>query len=105
TYQVEISDITDKIKKGYKGEDEQGLDFQFTILDEPHRGRRLWKWIRPVVVPSLSMPSWLYVILEKTYNQPTAQEAAENPDLVDLHGLIGKQLRVVVNQKHGSDGK
>lgn len=105
TYQVQIADITDKTKPNFQGEMAVYLDFEFVILDQEFRGRRIWKDVRPIVVGARSKkPSWLYLIIEKALGTETAQAVEKDPTRLDLLQLIGKQLRIMVNQTEGKNG-
>lgn len=105
TYQVQIADITDKTKPNFEGEMATYLDFEFVILDQAYRGRRIWKDVRPLVVgPRAKKASWLYLIVEKALGADAAQAVEKDEKSLDLKQLIGKQIRIVVNQTQGRNG-
>ncbi len=106
TFQVHVSDINLKTKhNAFRNEEEEGSDVEFLILDEgENRGRRLWKWVRPIMAAgnANNKPSWLYVIASKALGR---EFTAEEVTLFSANVLIGKQLRAVVNQPQGKNGK
>jgi hypothetical protein len=105
TYQVQIADITDKTKPNFEGDMAVYLDFEYVILDEAFRGRRIWKDVRPIVVGARAKKaSWLYLIIEKTLGTEMAQAIENDPTQLDLTKLIGKQIRIMVNQTVGRNG-
>jgi hypothetical protein len=107
-YQVQIGDITEKLKTPWgspQGTEptEQYLTFEFIILNEgAYKGRKLWKDVRPVSpTPSEGgsyKPSWMWRIVSAVYKHPfTFQEGASfGPEAVN--SMIGQQLRLIVNQ-------
>jgi hypothetical protein len=107
-YQVQIEDITQTMKRPYKAPQdaeatEEYLTFEFVVLNEgEYRGRKLWKDVRPVPpTPSEGggfKPSWMWRIVSAVYAKPfTFQEGVNfGPD--DVNSLIGRQLRLMVNQ-------
>lgn len=107
-YQVQISDITEKLKRKWGAPQdseptEEYLTFEFVILNEgEYKGRKLWKDVRPVPpTPSEGnsfKPSWMWRIVSAIEGHPLTfeQGAAFGPE--QINGLIGRQLRLIVNQ-------
>ena len=114
-YQVQITDInlvTDFNQ--FKGEEEERLNFEFTILDkknfdyesdgekliETTRGRRLWKRISPVnsAPTKNSKASWFYKLLCAVEGKeiPADQLKEINPA-----SMIGQQVVVMVEEAKG----
>ena len=104
-YQVQVGDIKEKYKtpwgKPDAEEKELYLTFEFIILDEAFRGRKLWKDIRPVSpTPSEGgsfKPSWLYKVASAVIGHPLSYAEGVNWAAEETNALIGRQLRLIVN--------
>lgn len=106
-YQVQITDVTlVRDMNQFKGEEEDRLNFEFTILDknnydyvdednnkvvESTRGRRLWKRISPVLSAGgkNSKASWFYKLLCAVNRKDIP---AENLAEISPASLIGQQV-------------
>lgn len=112
-YQVQITDISEKLKAPWgspQGSDatEMYLTFEFTIIGEKAKGRKLWKDVRPVtpIPPDGGFKaSWLYRIASATIGHWITQEEGLNWDVFKTNALIGRQVNIVVNQTPPKDGK
>lgn len=112
-YQVQITDIKEKLKAPWNSPQgseptEMYLTFEFAIMDGKHKGRKLWKDVRPVtpIPPSGGFkPSWLYRIASAAVGHWIALDEGVNWDIVETNALIGRQIRIVVNQTPPKDGK
>lgn len=112
-YQVQITEIKEKLKAPWgspQGTEatELYLTFEFAVMDGKFKGRKLWKDVRPVAPtpPSSGLkPSWLYRIASATIGHwlDTAEGINFGPQ--ETNALIGRQLRIVVNQTPPKDGK
>lgn len=107
-YQVELLDISVKQKPSYNDKSvlEDLLSFQFTILDEGHRGRNIWRDYVPLelYVSRKKGKNLLYQIIEAIIMRPLKPEEVEAMDSDFLNRLIGYQCRVIVKTKKGDDG-
>jgi len=107
-YQVQISDIREKYKAPWGSpqgseQTELYLTFEFLILNQgEYFGRKLWKDVRPVApVPSEDAkfkPSWLWRIISAVIGHPLSFSEGVNWGVQDTNNLIGRQLRLIVNQ-------
>lgn len=112
-YQVQIEDIRQVFKRPYKAPQdaeatEEYLTFEFIILNEgEYRGRKQWKDVRPVPpTPSEGngfKPSWMWRIVSAVFGHPFtfAEGSSFGPE--DVNALIGRQLRLMVNQNPKGD--
>ncbi len=112
-YQAQIIDIKEKLKSPWgspQGSEttELYLTFEFGIMDSKYKGRKLWKDVRPVnPVPPGSgyKPAWLYKIASAAIGHWVTLEEGINWGVADTNALIGRQIRLVVNQTPPKDGK
>ncbi len=110
-YQVQIMDITDRMKVPWGAPKdspatEPFLGFQFAIMTGEHKGRYLFHDVKPVTpVPSAPgrKPSWLWKIVSAVKGHPLTHAEGEAFNKDALNGLIGQQLRVVVNRIEKGD--
>src|ERR1044072_7965554 len=112
-YQVQIGDVSQKFKRPWGAPQdseatEEYLTFEFIILNEgDYRGRKLWKDVRPVPpTPSEGngfKPSWMWRIVSAIFGHPFtfAEGVSFSPN--DINALIGRQLRLMVNQNPKGD--
>jgi len=105
-YTVQIADVNLKSRfNRWKGEEEEILNYQFTVLDEKPmteeggttRGRFLWHGMSP----SLGAKSWLLKLAKAVYGRDLTKPEMEN---FDPEAIIGKQVDVVVEQNPSKDG-
>ena len=112
-YPVQIMDIKEKLKAPWgspQGTEasELYMNFEFGILNGNYKGRKLWKDVRPVVpVPSGNgyKPSWFYKIVSAVMGHWLTQEEGINFGPQETNALIGRQVKLVVNQTPPKDGK
>ncbi|HEY6186471.1 MAG TPA: hypothetical protein VIW80_02245 [Pyrinomonadaceae bacterium] len=108
-YQVQITDISDKLKSPYgkpfdipDEEKETFLTFEFTILNEgEYGGRKLWKDMRPVppTPPEGNFKaSWMYRLVSAVQGSPVTFANGVNWGAEETNALIGQQLRIVVTK-------
>lgn len=112
-YQVQIMDIKEKMKVPWgspQGTEttELYLSFEFGILEGKYKGRKLWKDAKPVIpVPPSGgyKASWLYKIISAAVGHWLSQDEGINFGPEETNALIGRQVRLVVNQTPPKDGK
>ena len=107
-YTVQIADVALKTQfNKWKGEDQELLNYQFTVLDEnpmptegeDTRGRFLWHRMSQ----SLSSKSWLLKLVKATYGRDLTREELE-AFAADPECIIGRQVNVMVEQNPSNDG-
>jgi len=105
-YTVQIADVNLKSRfNKWKGEEEEILNYQFTVLDEKPmteeggttRGRFLWHGMSP----SLGAKSWLLKLAKAVYGRELTKVDMES---FDPEAIVGKQVDVMVEQNPSKDG-
>lgn len=112
-YQTQITEIKEKMKAPWgspQGSEptELYLTFEFAVMEGKFKGRKLWKDVRPVspIPPSGGFkPSWLYRIASAALGHWITLEEGLDFGPAETNALIGRQLRIVVNQTPPKDGK
>jgi hypothetical protein len=112
-YQAQIADIREKLKTPWgqpeSAEKELYLTFQFTIISGKYKGQNLFKDVRPVApTPSEGnsfKPSWMWRIVSAVMGHPFSFAEGVDFRSDQVNGLIGRQLRLIVNQTPPKDGK
>lgn len=113
-YQVEVLGIKLRDNFFYDPKEEYSnkyvLEFTFAVIEEgPHYGRRLWRSVAPALKPQGKRgPTILYKIVTTALGSEMdwdacagfAEELKEN-----LKVVIGKQMRVSVEQRTSESGK
>lgn len=109
-YQAQITDVNLlKAMNNFSGEEEELLNFEFTILDnknfdyqedgekqiESTKGRRIWKRIRPSLsaASKRSKASWLYKLLCAVEKKELSLEQLSD---IDPNTLVGQQVVIMV---------
>lgn len=94
TYVLQILNIEEREEPSYDDKTvlETKLNFSFVILDEEHRGRRLWRSVTPVI----SEKSILLKLVQATVGKTLTQEEQDAFNAEALNSLIGSQVRGVV---------
>jgi hypothetical protein len=114
SYQVVIKDIEEKKDQPVyqkPGETQDKLGFEFEIIEEgEYKGRKLWQDARPIISSGgdsngkVFSPSTLYRLFCAVNNVKLSQDEADSVGAKDINGLIGKQVRLVVQQKPNMKG-
>lgn len=103
-YQVQIVDVDLVTQMNpFKGKEEELLNYKFAILDEKQdgegkdlRGRFLWKRMSP----TFNDRSWALKLVKAIWGD-MSQEELKN---FDFNTPIGKQVKVMVEEKPSRDG-
>lgn len=87
----------------FKGEEQEVLNYQFSILDDKPmdgekstRGRYLWKRCSQ----SLNEKSWLFKLVKAAYGRDLTTDELTN---FDPESIVGKQVDCMVNQTPSKD--
>jgi len=109
-YTLQILDV-DAVEWSYKGQDKEGFNFKFAILDEEElpesgestRGRFLW-WR---VSNSLNKRSNLFKLATAALGRKLTEEETdvEGTECLDLNDLVGLQLIGMVANKEDAEGR
>jgi hypothetical protein len=110
TYVVEITglELRNDVQLYQSTETEDRFNFEFTILEEGEfKGRKQWKEVRTVMSVGWSggNPSWLYKIFCAVNNITVSEDDANKVTAQDINSMIGRQLRIVVEQKANQKGE
>lgn len=115
SYQVIVKDVTEKKDQPvYQKPDEveDKLGFEFEVIEEGEfKGRKLWQDVRKKISSggdsngkSFS-PSTLYRLFCAVNNVKLSQPEADSVGATDINSLIGRQVRLVVQQKPNLRGE
>lgn len=110
-YTVQVADVNFKVRfNKFKNEEVEGLNFQFTILDDKPsedadgstRGHYLWHFMSQ----SLSSRSWLLKLARAVYGRDLTPEELNpsSPQFFNPENLVGKQVDVMVTEDPSKDG-
>lgn len=111
TYQVRVVDITEKTNQPVyqkPGETEDKLGFEFVVVEGgEYKGRKFWQDVRPIVSSGSEgfSPSTLYRIFCAVNGVKLSEDEAKSVGATDINGLVGKQVRLVVQQKPNQRGE
>jgi hypothetical protein len=105
-YTVQITDVNLKPRfNRWKGEEEEILNYQFTVLDEKPMtedgGTTKYRLLWHGMSPSLSAKSWLLKLARAVYGRELTKAEMEN---FDPEAIVGKQVDVMVEQNPSKDG-
>lgn len=109
TYRVEITSIEDEERPQYSNpeETEKVTKLEFTLLEEPFEGRKLWAWARPSLFPGSTAlsPSTLYGIISAVYRKNLTEQELATVTAGTINQMLGCTLRLLVKQTKNTKGE
>ena len=107
-YQAFIEDVDVVKGTAYKSTEEQWqLKFTFQILEEPNKGRKVWKYITPVISAGSEnkKPANFNLIYEAVFGRTPYQDQIRDIDFSIVNSFIGKQVRLTLRKATTAEGK